>query len=245
MDYKTLFSEQQIEEARRENPFVSVTDVVRSAMEKAIIRQQILPDEKLVIKQLSEAFGVSNTTIREAMDSLVTAGLVTVSQKSQRQHEYRTAAIDTRTVERLFEVRRAIEGESAYLCAKWMDEDFIRDLKANVEEFNEILRTLDRKEVVAISNRLSRLDREFHVSIVAAVDNPYLYETYQSVGKRLEYLSYLTSRSLREDSDERLRLLGKQHRAICHAIETGLSEEARTLMLQHLDYCMQALIRMI
>lgn len=243
--YTGIFEDGYIEKARRENPFINVTNEVAWAIEDAVLTMKLEPGEKLNIRQLAAALGVSTTTIRDAFSILEKESMLDVVKEEEKAHrEYRVRSIDDQDIEDLFVVRRAIESESAYLCAKWMDRPDIPFLEKTVRQIEEGIDEIEEKRESSHIRKLSEIDRQFHEALVEYAGNPYLNETYQSVRKNLKYLSYQTSSSLFMESKKRLRLIGHQHRAVLNAIRLGFPQQAHEQMNEHLDFCMNAVTRL-
>ena len=243
-DYKELFAAGIIENAKCENPFLNVTGEVVRLLEEAILTMRLEPYEKLNISHLAEALEVSTTTIRDAFAVLEQNMFIEIIKEEDRiQRQYRVKGMDHLDVERLFTVRRAIESESAYLCAKWMHLPDLPFLEKNVSDFvSGISRCgVSRKE--EIFDELTMLDRSFHEAIVKFAGNPFLNRTYGSISKYLKQLSYQSSSALLEEDHSRLVLLGHQHQSILNAIKLGFPGQAHDLMNDHLDYSMNAVIR--
>lgn len=140
-----------------------------------------LPSEN----NLSVELGVSRTTLREAMRSLVTQGILETRRGSGTyvvgNHE-RAAAESANSLRRLkgrlqdlYEVRLMIEPQAAYLAAQRASEQEIKKIIALGEQEEPVLRTAMENEIDPQSiKEWSAIDRAFHEAIIQAAKNSYL-----------------------------------------------------------------------
>lgn len=125
-----------------------------------------LPGEQ----QLCAMFGVSRTTLREAVRSLVTQGLLEVRRGSGTFVLDRPQGVGLHSLERvhvrlrdLFEIRLMVEPEAARLaCIRGTD----RELRQIVERAKEVERAIVAGEDFAAQ------DEDFHLAIMSATHNP-------------------------------------------------------------------------
>lgn len=102
----------------------------------ALARRRLLPGQRLIERELIEQFGVSRTTIREALRELSSQGLVTVLPQ-------KGAIVSAPTKEDardLYEVRMAIE---PFIVRRFIDrasDEEIDGLERAVDEFESIVR---------------------------------------------------------------------------------------------------------
>lgn len=132
-------------------------------------------------RALSEQFGVARTSVREAMQGLVSIGVV--ERRGNRSYvgehlpEIDINGLDERKgfVKELFETRRVLEPPIFALAAQRSDEATRRkvaDLDAGFDATMEV-------------EAFRQLDREFHTTIASACGNPLLIELYNKVLDRL------------------------------------------------------------
>lgn len=82
------------------------------------------------------------------------------------------------------------------------------------------------------------MDREFHNLIVGATGNKILIDAYESIEKKLSYLTAITESELSDYAVKNLIIIAQQHVALSSAIRNGFSTAARDLMNEHLNFCM-------
>lgn len=182
-------------------------DAIRSG---ALAPGQPLPAERV----LCQEFGVARTSVREAIQGLVTAGYV------ERRGNRAVVAdvpptLDSRkvTVRELFEVRRVIEPAMAALAATRASDDDRHELDglaardpSSLEDFRSI-------------------DRSFHAVIARACGNPMLADMYARTLSALfasgEFASLLYAEENRDEVSAIIESATAGHRAIAHAIVTA------------------------
>ena len=82
---------------------------------------------------------------------------------------------------------------------------------------------------------------EFHTLLVNATGNKFLIGMYETIYKKVEYLSIRTNQFMSTRKNmENLLLLGSQHISIYRAIRDGEPDAARTAMEKHIDFCSRA-----
>ncbi len=208
----------------------------------AAVRQQITagafaPGQKLPTEsQLTGRFGVSRTVIREAMALLAADGLVEPRQgagvfvldRATSTFGLITAEVGSKISHALnvIEVRMGIEIESAGLAAQ-------RRNAAQLAAIQEAFFEFDRK--LELGEATGRNDFEFHRAIAAATNNPFYVEVLDALGMRAIPCDITspwgTDSVLSREYEEGLQ---KEHLAILEAISTGIADDARQAMRDHL-----------
>jgi DNA-binding GntR family transcriptional regulator len=146
-------------------PTLSVARAPRSTLQDFVYRQlcelilngEIAPGQLLAIQSLADAFGVSAMPVREALQRLTAARVLTVISS-------RSIGIPRLSAERLADLRRVrLEVES--LAAVWacpnIGEDDIAELQASVTALERAAEAGDNKQYL-------RANRAFHFKIYHA-----------------------------------------------------------------------------
>lgn len=227
---------EKLAEIQRGNPFVRISDAVYDILEEAILSSQYDPGAKLKINTIAEQLGVSGTPVREAIDRLISRGLV-VEQvvEGKKYKSYRVFDMDDRDIAQLFIARKAIDGTAAFLCA---EKNWRVDV-THLEEHAARFRSAMHEYIEGRSAWLdAEADRAFHTEMVNATENPYLTTMYHTIDKKLNYLSVRTCEYLAaaRKRDDLLRICS-QHDAIVNAIRMGFPHLARQVMDEHVDFC--------
>jgi len=215
---------------------------VEQQLRDAILTGQFRPGDKLPPEtQLADQFGVSRPTIREALGSLVSAGLirkvpgvaggsfvnsVTTESLSQTVREsvdiiLRLGALD---IEEITVVRRVLEVPAARIAADNRTLEHIERMQAVVER--QRTTTIDDPDIPSY-------DLQFHTAVGDASGNRLLGAFVRALHSSTSPASYL-------DVTPRVaRATVKQHIAIAAAIEAGNASGAAEAMEQHLDYVLE------
>lgn len=231
-----LFSPDMIEEIQNENPFVRISEAVYSILEEAILTSKMKPGSKLKINKIAEELNVSGTPVREAVDRLTSRGLVIESMINGGKYKtYYVFDVNEDDIANLFEARKAIESISCYICAeKNWTIDFAK-LQEYADGFESDMKDFMTGECDRLKNEF---DRKFHRFIVQSTNNPYLIEMYESLDKKLAYLSIRTVEYMAINArKDKMHMLCNQHNSILNAIKMGFPELAQKAMESHVDFC--------
>ena len=186
-------------------------------------------------RALSEQFAVARTSVREAMQGLVSMGVVerrgNRSYVAEHLPDVQVEQHDAHTsfVADLFETRRVLEVPIFEMAACRADDAARTTIADLARRFDEDLEL----------DEFRRLDREFHTTIAASCNNPLLIELYGKVLDQL-FRSHEFDSLLRADQnkDEVRRLVAaasSAHRAIAKAFAAGDAETCRAASVKHLD----------
>jgi GntR family transcriptional repressor for pyruvate dehydrogenase complex len=191
-----------------------------------------LPSER----ELMSEFGVSRIPLREAIAGLRALGVLRTRPGSGtrvRRVDAQTVAqllplIVTlegeRTFSQVFELRLAVESQTAFLAAQRRSDDDVRVLREFVEKFRADL-DADLEEAV-------ETDLAFHVRIAKATQNP-LFEVLMRT--LAELVQHVQVESCKDDPVRRRRAF-HSHEAIADSILARDPERARAEMEAHLRY---------
>lgn len=216
-------------------PAARLSDRVAEALETEIRAGRLEAGLKLPTEAaLAGQFGVSRTSVREAVSRLKSLGLVVSRQGSglyvldagmaPLHFDTRHAGSQAAVVQ-MVEVRRALEAEVAGLAAERRDA-------AGMARIRRAIDTL-AAAVAAGSDGVAE-DLAFHRSIADAADNPFLIDT-------LNYLrQYLKGATRVTRANEARRLdfaaeVAAEHRDIVDAIDAGDAALARLAAASHMN----------
>ena len=185
-------------------------------------------------RALSEQFQVARTSVREAMQGLISLGVIerrgNRSFVAEQLPDVSFDPIDDRKefVRQLFETRRLLELPIIELAAQRADDGERADIQALAHRFHSDMSLADFR----------RLDHEFHALIARACANPLLVEVYNKVLARL-FRSEGIESLLSDDANraEVRRIVSDaavQHGALAAAVASGDVEAARAEGNAHL-----------
>lgn len=193
-------------------------------------------------RSLSEQFGVARTSVREAMQGLLSIGVVerrgNRSFVAEQLPDVSFDEVDDRKqfVEQLFETRRLLEVPMIELAAERATEAQRTEISRIAEQFTHDM-PLDA---------FRELDRRFHTALSAACGNPILVEVYGKVIARLFRSEGLQS-LLSDDAnrDEVNKIVGDasdQHGRLAAAVAAGDVGAASAEGIAHLEAVERSLI---
>jgi DNA-binding GntR family transcriptional regulator len=153
---------------------MSKKDLIIQQLRAEIVSGQIPPGMKLSEARLAERFGVSRMPVRDALKELESAGFVTIEQRRGTfvRGMSRSEILD------LFEVREAVEGMAARLCAHRANNDLLAKL-------DDIIETMSRQVEILDMDGYSQTDERFHELILSGASNERLSDHYRLLVQHL------------------------------------------------------------
>jgi GntR family transcriptional repressor for pyruvate dehydrogenase complex len=209
---------------------------IREQLHQRIATGELEPGARIPSERsLSEQFRVARTSVREAIQGLVSLGVIerrgNRSFVAERLPDVTLTATDDAKnfVRQLFETRRTLELPIIRFAADRADDDDRTEIAAIAERFTPGLTLAEFR----------RLDRRFHATIASACGNPLLVEVYAKVLARLfesdEFDRLLTSSRNRAEVRRIVGASARHHAAIAAAIADGDAEAAVCEGAAHLD----------
>ena len=200
----------------------TISAQIRDQLLQRIISGALAPGARVPSERdLSEQFGVARTSVREAMQGLLSLGVI--ERRGNRsfivEHlpDVNFDALDDRKefVRQLFETRRLLEVPIIELATK----------RATQAQRDEIRRVAGGFSAEMGLREFRELDQAFHSLIARACANPLLVEVYGKVMARLfrsEDIDHLlTSRANRDEVRKIVDEAAAQHAALAHAVANG------------------------
>jgi len=199
---------------------------------------KLKPGEKLPSeRELSNQFGLSRSTVREALTALEILGLVEVHtglgtfvSKETNQKDFIDSYLDIEegiSPTEIFEARRIIEPQLARLAAQ----------RATMEDIEEIKRNIEEAEVLSNEQieEFEKLDEEFHLLVAKASYNEVLYKFAESINnmRNSRLWGNMKLRSLQRG--DRIPKYKTEHREIYEALSKRDLKAAEILTKKHLS----------
>jgi DNA-binding GntR family transcriptional regulator len=193
-------------------PSVTIAYAVR----EDILAGRLSPGDRLIESDLSERFGISRTSVHDALSQLQREGFVTLVR-------YRGATVSailrTDALE-LMQVWRGLEVLAAQLAAELRGGEVADELAHVVER----TLTAGRKQAI---DELSLWNTQFHTLVAAASGNSQLRTRLERVLRRVCWL-------FKQQLQERMDASWTDHAAIAQAILGGSPIQAGYLMGEHI-----------
>ncbi len=217
-----------------------MSDAVAEELEKRIIEGTLKPNDRLKSERdLALEFGVSRTTLREAIQKLVSKGLISTRHGGGN---YVTDRLDAHFVDPwqdmlkghpllhsdLLEFRQMLESHAAYLAADRATQADIERLDLAYANLNEVYASNDLNSCIDV-------DVAFHQVIAEASHNVLIGHLAASLmrvihGHITSNLTFLHARP------QRWELLQDQHRDIWQAIREHRPDEAAQAAQRHIEF---------
>jgi GntR family transcriptional repressor for pyruvate dehydrogenase complex len=224
----------------------TLPEEIRERIRQRIAEGQLRPGSQLPSeRQLCEDFGVARTSVREAIQGLISVGLVerrgnrTFVTDGLRQLGLDELNMRRQRMEELFEVRRLIELPIVELCA----------CRATPEQREEISALAAQFTADLSIQRFRELDREFHWSVARATGNALLHELYGRVLDALfqseDFAKVLYAAENEAATARVIKLSGNHHKRIARAIRSGDVVAASAAIARHLDTVEERLLKQI
>ncbi len=213
----------------------TVSGQIREQLLRMITTGELSPGARVPSeRELSEQFEVARTSVREAIQGLLSMGLV--ERRGNRtwvSEQLPDVAVESDSsteefVHQLFETRRVLEIPVFALAAA----------RSTVESRVAVMAVLEQFRAALSLCEFRQLDREFHTLIASGCGNPLLLELYSKVLDRLfrswEIDSLLTEQRDQREVDEIIRSAVDGHCVIADAYCAGDAVAMATAVEDHL-----------
>lgn len=208
-----------------------VCELVANHLIQQISDRRLKPGDPLATeRELTRAYGVGRSSVREALRILESKGLIRSAGKgafavaeyaNPLQHSVRLLlALQEIALPELFEVRKILEVEAAGLAAVRRTDEDVAEMARRIEEMTEGLSSQER---------YIASDLQFHLAIAAATRNRIALHVMQAIRDPL----HRALASIFQIPGSPQQSLA-QHREILRAIAAGNQEDARQRMREHL-----------
>lgn len=215
-----------------------ISDQVFNQVKELILRNELKPGEKLMPeKEMAKALDVSKTTVINALNKLITLGLLVhrkgegiyvPSLKSEWKKNPLTAAMITQesSLLELLEVRMGLECNAAYMAAQRANETDLVNLEKSLVE---------SEQDIANGSWGAGGDTAFHMSIAFATKNQFHIHI-------MKYFYDLLFTSIKENLIHLVNEIGnlekvyEHHREIYQSIRKRKARQAYDCMRTHIKH---------
>lgn len=206
----------------------SLLEITYRKIKEDITFGRLAPGQRLIVSELSKEFGISHTPINEALNRLVTEGLVQAIPRKGMQ----VRRITLEEIEDVLEAR--------LMCELFCVEPAIAKVMSNpqiLKEFEECLK--DYEEAVCAKDindnkKHVEIEMQFHLSYVSLSGNKKIIQIYEGL-KANQYALYAYATKKVPLSDRRYDEIIKEHnevyRALCRHDALRLNRAIKT----HID----------
>lgn len=202
----------------------TLVDVAYKALKKDITERVLLPGKKIIIRELQERYGISETPIKQALNRLITEGLV----ESIPRKGIKVTEITWEDLEELFDIRLMLE--TYYL------KQVMKNFKNNPDIHRQFLKLLREhtwiiEKGVDLNDYFQNyyLDQEFHQLFVKCSGNRRISRIYNNLGTH-DYAYYIYRRQSHEETIAGVR----EHEDIYNALVAQDEAELRKCIETHI-----------
>jgi DNA-binding GntR family transcriptional regulator len=191
---------------------------IQAALRERIISMHLLPGAPLSEKEITEAYGVSRTPVREALLRLSEERLVDIYP----QYGTFVSRIRVETLKDAMAIRGALERVTAREAAK----------QASIQDVADLKKILDRQRASDKANDVAEFhagDENFHEAIATIARHPNLWRVVRQEKAQVDRCRMLTLPM----PGRRKHVIG-QHVTIVEAIAAGDPDGAERAMKAHL-----------
>ena len=211
------------------NSYRPLRELVLTSLREAIFNGTLKPRERLMEVQLAQELGVSRTPVREALRKLEQEGFINIIP---RKGAY-VAELSLKDIEDVFEIRIALEGLAASLCAERITGEELRELERLLLAKEIYIQHQDLQQVVVV-------DGDFHANLYQGSHNARLKNILENLRDQIQRYR-TTSLSFPGRMDISL----KEHRQILQAITKGDGAKASLLLQEHLQNTKKTLLEFL
>lgn len=220
-----MLDKQYIETLRKENPFLSLRDVVYNVLLQEIVSFRLAPGRRINESTVAEALGVSRSPLKNALARLWHNSYVV------RQPGYRLVAFSWEEYRDIAELTGLIEPYAASRAAVRMNLAEFEQLHELARQLHDICRGGKPEHAPAIYAEIADLEYQFHSLIVRLAWHQMLEEFYEHIKfKIFRYRSYLNY----DPPDDYFRIVGEEHLRICEIFNMHDPVMAEAIMRRHL-----------
>lgn len=194
-------------------------DLVYEHLREQIINGTYGPGRRMTLADLSAELGLSHMPVREALLRLEREGLL----ESEPHKGMRVARLSLQDAQELFEIRRELEGLSAYRAAKSGDPDLVEDLRSINKDFAAAFR---RKDFTAMGSANWLLHRRLLQAAGSAQLTRILEDHWASSARYRSGYQLIPGRAKHTITE---------HNEIIEAIAAGDADAAREAARRHIQ----------
>lgn len=202
-----------------------LVDLACDEIKDDILNKRLVPGQKIIVRELSERYNISVTPIKQALNRLVSEGIV----EGIPRRGMIVRQLSVKDIVDYVETRRMIEMYSIPYVLEYSksDSSFLEQLEGNLNIHSEsIMPAYDTKNFV----RLHQIDFDFHTMIVATIQNDRILDIYRNLGTHCT-ITYLYGKKVLE----RTRSSLEEHKGIYEAIKNGDAAELAAAITRHID----------
>ncbi len=158
----------------------SICDHALRKLRSDILSCRLAPGAKLIVKDLSESYGIGSTPLRDALSQLV--GTFLVVREAQRG--FQVAPVSRRDLADVGRTRKFVEVAALELSMQKADEAWAGRVKAAHVAF--LRTTIGIGDTRPIAEDWEETHRGFHFALLSCCDSPSLFEMCSNLNDRFD-----------------------------------------------------------
>lgn len=209
-----------------------LVDQIYHKIKEDILHKHLIPGGKINPRKISEQYNISVTPIKQALNRLVSEGLV----ECIPHRGMIVKRISKKELLDSLEARKMIELYSVHsiLNEAKTNSLFLQKLEKNLKDYEHFI--IEAMEIDNYFNQ-NNCDFEFHRILVESTHNSCIYNLFESIGTHMT-LFYLYGNKKNERFEESL----KEHKNIFNSIKRGDETSLIIAITTHIekvqkDYC--------
>jgi DNA-binding GntR family transcriptional regulator len=195
----------------------TMQEIAYESIREAILSGRYAPGQRLLPDGLARELGTSRMPVREALQRLEVAGLVSITP-------HRGAVVNEpskQDIVEIYHIRAVLEGLAARLAAPHLGS-------GDYERLNTLIKEMAAASAGPDLDQVLRANRDFHEVIWQGAQAPRLYELLQNL-----YIASQRFRNLSVLLPGRLGQIVAEHRRIAHALAAGDPATAERVASEH------------
>jgi DNA-binding GntR family transcriptional regulator len=203
----------------------TLLEVAYKSLKSDITKNIIMQGQKIILRELVERYGISETPIKQALNRLVSEGMV----ESIPRKGMRVRTVKWEELENLFEIR--------YMIETFFVKNIIKHVSENpqvLDEFSNILHehenVLQNMREVDEYYRYYHLDGEFHQLYIQCSDNRKIAQIYNNLGAH-RYMYYVFGKQAIEQMVKGM----EEHKTIYAALENRNEIQLKKAVEIHIE----------
>lgn len=215
-------------------PKETLVEAICKKIRRDIIAHELLPGQKINVKELAKKYGSSETPVKQALNQLVSEQIV----ENYPRHGMKIKSIDGEEAREIFQLRLMMDlyYTKEIIEAVRINRELRDALEKNVEEHFEILEKYEKDSSVENYMEYYLQDARFHELYLICSGNRKMVELYHSINPFI-YSNYI----FRKQSIEKNYSGLEEHRSIIQAIFDEDEDRLKTCLKAHIDNALQAI----
>jgi DNA-binding GntR family transcriptional regulator len=213
---------------------------------------QLAPGTRLSNRGVAKEIGISFTPVREALNRLVSEGLLEYHQGLG----VFVPEINPQEIHDIYELREILESEAAVRICEMPVSEAVIGMAQNYDQMSDITKqmqdTTDKETFDRLATEFQVADSAFHMSLIYAAGNRRLFDVVQGLQVSLKAMMgslqntpVLMAHRFEAGSQDQIQRTLDEHGRIIEAIKQKDTEGVRTAIVEHIRRgCSMALARL-